>query len=832
MNRCNASQAGPVTVICTVRNDAPGLRIMLESLSAQTRTPDEIIIVDGGSDPDTVPELQSIVAACPNARLLIEPDVNIAQGRNIAIGEARHGMIACIDAGCRARPDWLAQLLAPFADDAARIEVVGGATVAAPRLRFQRVVAALTLPGHLRPVDPATFNPSARSLAFRRSAWHRASGFPEWLMTAEDTLFDLRLRGLQPSVRYAFAADAIVEWEPRATWRATWRQFSGYARGEAHIGRGREDHRYTGTRYAALAAWAIAATTFAVQGWNVGACCAGMMALLLLLRPHLRSALLAAVSTTDNGLPRAGLFRRIPRIAYACVVSEFIALACWRGHRAGMRDRARLPELFERELREYLQAADSPIDLASVPPWNVEPSPPRTLIVSWHWPPANRASANVLSNLFQHAPPDRFRVLTRRMNGSQEEGSTSPALPTERLAWPLQDDRPVRFRTWLAEVRTLAAAVRAAWRIHRDWDVQCVVSVHPTRYGLLAGRLAAKTLGVPHVAYMHDLLRETLITSSRLKRAFWSAVDTWILRASRHVLVPTREHADHYAGRGIKNTWVLPHTAASLRNDADAKSENASDELQPAQMLVQGGDRAGGVAPESAKTASLRARLCNAPSAAWSNHGTHPLHLVYSGAIYEPHTDAVEALIRAARSRPHVRLRFLSQPQPLLVGQDVQWLLPERMREALRLADACVVALGWKTPYPDEIRICFPSKILDYLQAGRPILAIVPRGCFVDRLVRETGCGICANSPDPLDIQHALRMLMDDQRRLEYACNAARALARFEPRSWMRRLGALLAGCNPSSAEAATTSVVARSDIAFERPARTAHGSPVESITG
>ncbi len=812
MSRYNASQSEPVTVICTVRNDAPGLCIMLESLAAQTRPPDEILIVDGGSDPDSIPELEAAVAACPGARLLIEPDVNIAQGRNIAIGEARHGLIACIDAGCRARPDWLARLLAPFADEAARIEVVGGGYAAAPRTRFQRVVAALTLPGHRGPVDPATFNPSARSLALRRSAWHRAGGFPEWLMTAEDTLFDLRLRGMHPPVRYAFAPDAIVEWEPRSTWRATFRQFFGYARGEAHIGRGREEHRYTSTRYAALTSWATAAAIFALQGWNVGACLVGVVALLILLRPHLRPALHAASSTFDNRPPRAGLLRTLPRLAYACIVSEFIAFARSLGHRAGMRDRRRLPDLFERELREYLQAGDAPIDLRSVPPWNIEPSPPRTLIVSWHWPPANRASANVLSKLFQHAPPDRFRVLTRRMNESGGDGSTTPTLQTDRLTWPLPDDKPVRFRTWFAEVRTLANALRAAWRIHRDWNVQCVLSVYPTRYGLLSGWLASKTLGVPHVAYMHDLLRETLITSSRLKRAFWSVLDTWILRGSRHVLVPTQEHADHYAARGIRNSWVLPHTAAAFCGDTDIESEDTSRGLQPGRMPGQSGDREGTVAMGSAKPASLRARLCHAPAAAWPNDGAGTLHLVYSGAIYEPHTDAVEALIRAARSRPDVSLRFLSRPQPLLEGQDVQWLPPSQMREALCCGDVCVVALGWKTPYPDEIRVCFPSKILDYLQAGKPILALVPRGCFVDRLVRETGCGLCANSPDPLDIQHAIRMLMDVERRQEYARNAALALARFEPRLWMQRLEALLAGRDPSASEAVLTASVASHD--------------------
>ena len=43
-----------VSVIATVLNEGPAIRRLLDSLVAQTRAPDEVVIVDGGSSDDTV----------------------------------------------------------------------------------------------------------------------------------------------------------------------------------------------------------------------------------------------------------------------------------------------------------------------------------------------------------------------------------------------------------------------------------------------------------------------------------------------------------------------------------------------------------------------------------------------------------------------------------------------------------------------------------------------------------------------------------------------------------------------------------------------------------
>jgi glycosyltransferase involved in cell wall biosynthesis len=230
-----------VSVILTVRNDPDGAAVALDSLLAQRRPPCEIIIVDGGSTDGTLGVIRARMAVSPLVRLIEAPGANIARGRNVGIEAARGELIATTDCGCRAEPDWLANLVRPFEQDD-RIEFVAGFYRIDPRSLLETVVGLATMRGQLAPVDPETFNPSARSVAYTKEVWHRAGGLPEGLDYAEDTLFDHKVRLL--GVGWAFAQDAIVHWRPRGSLRSIARQFYRYGTGRGQCGIGAAEFQY------------------------------------------------------------------------------------------------------------------------------------------------------------------------------------------------------------------------------------------------------------------------------------------------------------------------------------------------------------------------------------------------------------------------------------------------------------------------------------------------------------------------------------------------------------------------------------------------------------
>ena len=98
-----------VSLIITVLNEARSLPTLLDSIAAQTRPPDEVIICDGGSTDNTI-DLLRAERRFP-VRVIERPGSNISQGRNAAIAEASGEVIASTDAGVRLDPQWLEKLV-------------------------------------------------------------------------------------------------------------------------------------------------------------------------------------------------------------------------------------------------------------------------------------------------------------------------------------------------------------------------------------------------------------------------------------------------------------------------------------------------------------------------------------------------------------------------------------------------------------------------------------------------------------------------------------------------------------------------------------------------
>jgi glycosyltransferase involved in cell wall biosynthesis len=222
-----------ISLIATVLNAEEHIGAFLASIAAQTRMPDEIVIVDGGSTDGTVAALR----AADGLTLLEEPGANISRGRNLAIAHAAHDVVAVADADCVYGPNWLAALVAPIEDGAdvsmGWTEPIVGSVLAA-------CVSSLGLPLSPDEVDPATFMPSARSVAFRRDALDAVGGYPEWLAIGEDMWVNHRWRERPFDLR--FAPDAIAGWRPRASLGSIWTQYAKYARGDAQAGMYPERH--------------------------------------------------------------------------------------------------------------------------------------------------------------------------------------------------------------------------------------------------------------------------------------------------------------------------------------------------------------------------------------------------------------------------------------------------------------------------------------------------------------------------------------------------------------------------------------------------------------
>ena len=172
--------------------------------------------------------------------VLSVPGASISEGRNTAIAAAAGPWIAANDAGTHLSADWFETMAARMTDD---VDVVSGFSEPLEGAFLASTIGAVITPT-LDEIDSATFLPSSRSVAFRKSSWADVGGYPEWLDYCEDLVFDFAL--IEHGHRIVFEPKAVVGWDARATYRAFFKQYFRYARGDgkANLWRKRHIARY------------------------------------------------------------------------------------------------------------------------------------------------------------------------------------------------------------------------------------------------------------------------------------------------------------------------------------------------------------------------------------------------------------------------------------------------------------------------------------------------------------------------------------------------------------------------------------------------------------
>jgi glycosyltransferase involved in cell wall biosynthesis len=110
-----------ISVIVCAHNEARYLPACLHSLLAQTRLPDEILVVNNASDDAT----REAAAGIAGVRVVDEPRKGLVIARETGRQHARGDVLVYLDADCRAPLTWLERIEARFAADPALVALSG-----------------------------------------------------------------------------------------------------------------------------------------------------------------------------------------------------------------------------------------------------------------------------------------------------------------------------------------------------------------------------------------------------------------------------------------------------------------------------------------------------------------------------------------------------------------------------------------------------------------------------------------------------------------------------------------------------------------------------------
>lgn len=225
-----------ISMIVPVRNEAGSVAALLESISTQTRRPDEVLIVDGGSTDGTPQLIHEWLAGRDlegSTRILVTGGASPGEGRNLGAEQALYEWLAFTDAGIVLEPGWLQELAAGASSGC---DVVYGSYEPVCDRLFLQSAAIAYVPAKERWGGRTTF---AASLLIRRALFRHTDGFPPW-RAAEDLAFSERLRSRSPAERYA--PKAIVHWQLAPDLGSTFRRFALYSYHNLLAGRGRHWH--------------------------------------------------------------------------------------------------------------------------------------------------------------------------------------------------------------------------------------------------------------------------------------------------------------------------------------------------------------------------------------------------------------------------------------------------------------------------------------------------------------------------------------------------------------------------------------------------------------
>jgi glycosyltransferase involved in cell wall biosynthesis len=212
-------QRSLISVVVTVRNEAPHLPRLLDNLLVQ-EGPFEVIVVESESRDRTLEIAEEYAHRHPDLIRVLSRPGSRGIGRNIGVAAARGEVVAFIDGDCFPDSQWIHALRAA----ARSAPVLAGRTVTVGRAQY----------GHLERVElfqsgyDVTY-PSC-NLLYRRALFDQLGGFDPRFITAED--IDLNLRAVRAGAAIRYVPDAVVYHQVRTTlvrflYQAFW---NGYGR--------------------------------------------------------------------------------------------------------------------------------------------------------------------------------------------------------------------------------------------------------------------------------------------------------------------------------------------------------------------------------------------------------------------------------------------------------------------------------------------------------------------------------------------------------------------------------------------------------------------------
>jgi glycosyltransferase involved in cell wall biosynthesis len=156
------------------------------------------------------------------------------------------------------------------------------------------------------------------------------------------------------------------------------------------------------------------------------------------------------------------------------------------------------------------------------------------------------------------------------------------------------------------------------------------------------------------------------------------------------------------------------------------------------------------------------------------------LKIAYVGSIYYANENTIMKFIQTIKNDHSIEFKVASSNyRRYLDKYYLGYLSKEQVKTLLFSSDVLLLPLAFKTYYPEEIQIAFPVKILEYMASGKPILGIIPKNTYIEKLMIENNIGIVVNKLSINSIKSSIDHLKEKKIRDIYSNNCMAAITKF-----------------------------------------------------
>ena len=365
----------------------------------------------------------------------------------------------------------------------------------------------------------------------------------------------------------------------------------------------------------------------------------------------------------------------------------------------------------------------------------------RVLIASVSFPPMRSGSCVILYELLRHLPQKEVIAV----HGPDESPSTDgPFLEVETSELRVFGNRRLTLsciRRWPELYIELAR--RRIRYVARKHQVKRIYAHFPTSCFIVAAWQVAEELGLPLTVY-YDILWEETGIHPHLAQKYEKKI---LERADSRFAIT--EFAAEYLQKkhGVKIDF-LPH-------------------------VIDLGDLPSGLLP--------------VPDSAGPT-----VH--YAGGIYpKMNQDAIVRLVKAAhvaKCRPLLDLCAPALPVELeRLGCKRRYLRREELTAAQSQSTILYLPQAFESQSPMMIRCNCPTKMMEYLRSGRPILVHSPPDSYLACLARREGFALIVDRPDAGDLATAIdRLATDTALQAQLVDRALTFVRTRDGRQWSEKL--------------------------------------------